>query len=68
MVTADNGWIIPEGDGAALGRAVDKAVADRSGLKKKGAASRRMAQERFNLESMAESFLGAVRSVAGAEQ
>lgn len=65
MVTPENGWLVPEGDGAALKAAIATALSDRTRLEAMGRASRLLADRAFNLEAMVEAFLGAVNAVAG---
>lgn len=65
MVTPENGWLVPEGDGAALKSAIATALSDRTRLEAMGRASRRLADRAFNLEAMVEAFLVAVNAVAG---
>ncbi len=65
MVTPENGWLVPDGDRAALQAAIATALSDRTRLEAMGQASRRLADSRFNLEAMVEAFLGAVNTVAG---
>lgn len=65
MVTPRNGWLAPDGDGAALRASIAEALRDPARLRAMGQESRRLAESLFNLEAMAEAFLGAVNAVAG---
>jgi glycosyltransferase involved in cell wall biosynthesis len=65
IVTPENGWLIPDADAVSLTRILTHAVSDRGRLSRMGRASWQMAQDRFNLEAMADAFLTAVSAVAG---
>lgn len=63
MVTPANGWLLPPDDEAALRTALAEALSDRERLRKMGAASFRLAKERFNLEAMVQGFVTALNEV-----
>ena len=63
MVSSVNGWLLPIGDEAALRAALAEALSDGERLRQMGAASFRLAQERFNLEAMVQGFVTALNEV-----
>jgi glycosyltransferase involved in cell wall biosynthesis len=63
LVSPRNGWLLPPGDEAALGRALKEALSDASGLRRMGAESYRLVKEKFNLETMVEVFVQALNEV-----
>jgi glycosyltransferase involved in cell wall biosynthesis len=63
LVSPRNGWLLPPGDEAALGRALKEALSDASGLRRLGAESYRLVKEKFNLETMVEVFVQALNEV-----
>jgi len=62
-VSPANGWVLPPDDEAALAAALAEALSDPARLRQMGAASFRLARERFNLESMVERFVSALNEV-----
>jgi len=63
MVGPANGWLLlPDGE-AALQAALAEALADPARLRRMGAASYRLAQEQFNLETMVDAFITALNEV-----
>ncbi len=62
LVRADNGWIVPPGDLAALTACLADALADLSRLRRMGAASYRLVDEEINIEQMVAVFARAVES------
>jgi glycosyltransferase involved in cell wall biosynthesis len=63
LVSADNGWRLPQGELSALGRILKEALTDVSGLRKKGKESFRIVQNEINLENMVRIFGAVVKSV-----
>lgn len=61
LVTADNGWIIPSGDLAALTNTLEIAINNIPKLRKMGSVSFDLVSH-VNVEGMAETFLRAVRT------
>lgn len=61
LVTADNGWMIPAEDQAALTNRLETAINDIPRLRKMGAASFDIAS-RINIEGMVETFQQAVQT------
>jgi len=66
MVTPANGWLVPPDDAAALAGALDEALRSGRRLASMGAASHRLARERFHPRIMVEVFVRALRAVAEA--
>lgn len=65
MVTPANGWLLPPNDDARLRTALMEALSDAKRLRRMGAESFRLAQGKFNLETMAEAFITTLNKVAG---
>lgn len=63
MVSATNGWRVPPGDEAALRATLVEALSDGERLRQMGAASFRLARERFNLEAMVQGFITTLNEV-----
>jgi glycosyltransferase involved in cell wall biosynthesis len=63
LVQADNGWLLPPGDEAALQAALAAALADPAGLRKKGEVSFKRVQDTYNLENMVAAFVDALNVV-----
>ncbi|MEX2143650.1 MAG: glycosyltransferase family 4 protein [Anaerolineales bacterium] len=63
LVTPANGWLLPAGDVAALRDALSEALSDPARLRRMGAESFRLAQEKFNLEAMVAGFVTALNEV-----
>jgi glycosyltransferase involved in cell wall biosynthesis len=63
MVSATNGWRVPPGDEAALRATLVEALSDWERLRQMGAASFRLARERFNLEAMVQGFITTLNEV-----
>jgi glycosyltransferase involved in cell wall biosynthesis len=63
MVSAANGWRVPPGDEAALRATLAEALSDGERLRQMGAASFRLARERFNLEAMVQGFITTLNEV-----
>ncbi len=62
LVRADNGWIVPPGDLAALTACLADALGDLSRLRRMGAASYRLVDEEINIEEMVAVFSRAVET------
>ncbi|MBN2555539.1 MAG: glycosyltransferase family 4 protein [Anaerolineales bacterium] len=65
LVTPENGWLIPPGNLDALSRILAEALSDKERLVAMGSHSRQLALERFNIESMADTFIEAMNTVVG---
>jgi len=65
LVSPENGWLVPPGDGRALTEALREALADPRRLFAMGEASHRLARERFNLDSMVDVFVRALSEIGG---
>lgn len=63
LVSAENGWLIPEGNLDALTDAMRQALADPTRLQAMGSASYRLVRDRFNLQAMVRTFLHALNTV-----
>ncbi len=64
LVSPENGWLIPEGDLAALQHALADALSDPSRLQRMGLASYQLVRDRYNLQAMARTFLHALHAVS----
>jgi glycosyltransferase involved in cell wall biosynthesis len=64
LVTPANGRLLPPGDETALRNSLADLLSDAPRLRKMGAESFRMVQEKFNLEEMVASFIDAINKVA----
>lgn len=64
LVTAENGWLLPPGDLAALSEALRAALRDPASLRRMGLASYQIVRERVNLETMVAAFGRAVELAA----
>lgn len=62
LVSAGNGWLIPQDDLAALTAAMQDALADPARLRRMGAASYHLVAGQINLENMAAVFVQALSS------
>ncbi len=62
-----NGLIVPGGDGAALGRALDALLADGARRRAMAARSRQIAQDRFDMTCNARRTLDALKALADGE-
>lgn len=60
MVTPGNGWLVPTGDEAALASILKDALSDPKRLSRMGAASYRLARDRFNPDAMVAVFVRAL--------
>lgn len=58
-----NGLLVPEGDAAALGSALREILSDEGKRRAMGAASRRVATERFALEKIVDRYLALFREM-----
>jgi glycosyltransferase involved in cell wall biosynthesis len=67
LVQPDNGWLVPPGDGGALQSTLRQALSDPQRLLEMGAASHRLAVEKFNTDVLAEIFIQVLNQVAGRE-
>ncbi|MEJ2011007.1 MAG: glycosyltransferase family 4 protein [Anaerolineales bacterium] len=65
LVADENGWLLPADNLESLTAALKEAFADPERLLAMGARSHRLAVERFNIESMAETFVQAMNNVVG---
>ncbi len=65
LLTPANGRQLPANDESALHTALADLLSDAARLRKMGAESFRLVQEKFNLEEMVASFIGAINKVAG---
>lgn len=63
LVRAENGWVLPPNDDAALERSLAEALGDVARLRRMGRESYRVVVEEVNLEKMVEVFAGVVESV-----
>lgn len=64
LVTGQNGWLLPPGDGSALREALREALGDASRLREMGQVSFQIVRERVNLETMVAAFAQAVELAA----
>ncbi|MEW6566642.1 MAG: glycosyltransferase family 4 protein [Chloroflexota bacterium] len=65
LVRPENGWLIPEGDLAALSQALSEALADPERLRAKGLVSYRLVAEYYNPQTMVQVFVEALNTVHG---
>ena len=65
LVSPENGWLVPPGDGRALAESLREALADPRRLRVMGEASHRLARERFNLDAMVDVFVRALYEIGG---
>jgi glycosyltransferase involved in cell wall biosynthesis len=65
MVTQDNGWLVRPGDADSLTATLRVALARPDRLAAMGRASHRLAVERFNLDTMVDVFVAALRGSEG---
>jgi len=65
LVSPENGWLVPPGDGRALTEALRQALADPRRLLAMGEASHRLAREQFNLDAMVDVFVRALSEIGG---
>ncbi len=63
LVSAENGWLIPEGDLHALTEALRRALADPAQLRSMGLASYQLVRDRYNLQAMVQTFIRALNAV-----
>lgn len=63
LVRPQNGWLIPEGDLAALCQALEDAVSDPEKLHAMGLESYRIVREEYGLEAMVRAFIRAIHAV-----
>jgi len=65
LVQPENGWLIPPGDLDALSRTLAAALSDKERLVVMGRNSHQLASGRFNIETMADTFIKAMNKVVG---
>jgi len=65
LVSPENGWLVPPGDGRALADALREALADPWRLLAMGEISHRLVRERFNLDAMVDVFVRALSEIDG---
>ncbi|MGB9640312.1 MAG: glycosyltransferase family 4 protein, partial [Anaerolineales bacterium] len=63
LVRPQNGWLVPADDVDALQKALQEALSDIRGLRKKGLESYRIVAEEINVEKMAETFISAIECI-----
>jgi glycosyltransferase involved in cell wall biosynthesis len=68
LVSNENGWLIPPGDGNALLKALDLALQDPARLLEMGQRSFELVRERINIDVMADAFVTALNVVSGREK
>lgn len=64
LVTEQNGWLLPPGDGTALRDALQDALAEPARLRRMGLVSYQIVRERVNLEAMVDAFARTVELAA----
>ncbi len=61
LVAGDNGWLVPPKDLHALTETLRKALAEPHKLQEMGIKSHRMVSERYNIDTMVEVFVNAMK-------
>ncbi|WHZ21602.1 MAG: hypothetical protein OJF47_000714 [Nitrospira sp.] len=64
LVRPENGWIIKPNDWVLLGATIEDALANPARLREMGTASYRIVSSEINIESMCETFLKAMNTIA----
>jgi glycosyltransferase involved in cell wall biosynthesis len=63
LISDGNGWLLPADDLGSLAAALRQALAEPEQLRAMGQRSYQLAVERFNIDSMAETFIQAMNAV-----